>query len=160
MTIKEIRLSSSCCPSLYSFSLSQSTVFLQSHKDPPLQSIFTKLRWKAWTIIQWLTQPLIASTTSSQCSCPEWGLAVAHALRHQALPRLGAHLCRSCSYLSLGMKSYKLPTPKHVPPPLPKLARTVWRTVGSKVGQLQWVEKTIRHLVSPLWRERPALMNR
>ena len=81
---------------------------------------------------------------------PEWRLAVAHALQHQALPRLGAYLCGGCSYLPLGMKSYELPTPKYVPPPLPKLARTVCRTVGSKVCQLQLVEKTIRHLISPL----------
>lgn len=64
--------------------------------------------------------------------------------------RRGSHLWRGSSYLPLGMKSYELPVPMQVPSTLPKLARTTCRTMGSKVSQLQLLEKTIQHLNPPL----------
>lgn len=111
--------------------------------------------------------PMPYSTSSAHHSLatplPWMGLVVAQDLQHQVLPRGGAHLCPGCYYLPLCTKTYELPTSKHVPPPLPKPARAVSETVGSKARQPQLVEKTMWRILfdhCQLWRERLALTKR
>lgn len=70
--------------------------------------------------------------------------------------RWGAHLWRGSLYQPLGMNSYEMPTPKHVPSTLPELP-------GPCVGlvELQQVEKTINTLFHcQLWKESLVLTKR